>query len=215
MEKNIGFASGSAQPSAPPPTAPPSYEEAVGNVTSPPLQPNIPPYPVGPSAMPLPSYNQPPNKPTMPFPPNYSAASGEPTVHGGAPSQAHHTANPSQFQPPLPVSTEVRIIHQPVTYAMSPNPIKMTCPTCHASVKTATISDHQPSAHICCIVLCLLGCCLCSCLPYCMSSFMSVHHFCPNCKNYIGTWKGWIGLDAGHISTLLDTVLYVIRYRVL
>lgn len=55
MEKAVGFAGGSVQPSAPPPTAPPSYEEAVGNVTYPPPQPNIPPYPVGPSTMPVPS----------------------------------------------------------------------------------------------------------------------------------------------------------------
>ncbi|XP_076621697.1 lipopolysaccharide-induced tumor necrosis factor-alpha factor [Colletes latitarsis] len=175
MEKNIGFASGSSQPTIPPPTAPPSYEEAVGNIASPPPQPNIPPYPVGPSAMPFPY-----SVPTATFPPNYSGPGEPPTQQ-----QTPHNANPN-----FPRTTEVRIIQQPMTYALSPNPIKMTCPTCRTSIKTSTISDHQPTAHICCIILCLLGCCLCSCLPYCMSSFMSVNHFCPNCKCYIGTWKG-------------------------
>lgn len=181
MEKNLGFGDGSPQATAPPPTAPPSYEEAVASAASMPHQPiNIPPYPVGPSAMPMPAYNQPPNQTTMPLPSNYSGPS-EPTSQ----SQTQRNANPN-FVPPQ----EFRIIHQNVTYSLSPNPVKMTCPTCHADIKSTTISDHQPTAHICCIVLCLLGCCLCSCLPYCMSTFMSVHHFCPNCKSYIGTWKG-------------------------
>ena len=55
MEKNKGFASGSTQPSAPPPSAPPSYEEAVENAAGISRQPNIPPYPVGPSSMPIPT----------------------------------------------------------------------------------------------------------------------------------------------------------------
>lgn len=53
MEKNKGFAS--TQPSAPPPSAPPSYEEAVENAAGISRQPNIPPYPVGPSSMPIPT----------------------------------------------------------------------------------------------------------------------------------------------------------------
>lgn len=180
MEKNIGFASGSTQPSAAPPSAPPSYEEAVENAVRISLQPNIPPYPVGSSSMPIPTHNPPPNQTTMPYPPNYLGSSEPPSQ-----SQIPYNANPNTVPPP-----EFRVVYQPVIFSLTPNPTKTTCPTCHASIKTTTISDHQPSAHLCCIVLCLLGCCLCSCLPYCMSSFMSVHHFCPKCKNYIGTWKG-------------------------
>ncbi|XP_076657321.1 lipopolysaccharide-induced tumor necrosis factor-alpha factor homolog [Halictus rubicundus] len=185
MEKNIGFAAGSAEPSAPPstappPTAPPSYEEAIGNISNPPGQPNNPPYPVAGTAMPVPFYNPSSNQPAPSYPSNYPGT-GEPPIQ----SQTQFTPNPN-----VPPPTEVRIIHRPVTYSLSPNPTKMTCPTCYSSIKTTTISDHQPTAHICCIVLCLLGCCLCSCLPYCMSSFTRVHHFCPNCKGYIGTWKG-------------------------
>ncbi|KAF3425310.1 hypothetical protein E2986_02336 [Frieseomelitta varia] len=187
MEKNKGFASGSTQPSAPPPSAPPSYEEAVENAAGISRQPNIPPYPVGPSSMPIPTRTlidildtQSPNQTTVPYPPNYSGPSEPPSQ-----PQTQYSANPNTAAPP-----EFRVVYQPVIYSLSPNPTKTTCPTCHTSIKTTTISDHQPSAHLCCIVLCLLGCCLCSCLPYCMSNFMSVHHFCPKCKNYIGTWKG-------------------------
>ncbi|XP_077266986.1 lipopolysaccharide-induced tumor necrosis factor-alpha factor homolog [Temnothorax americanus] len=179
MEKNVGFAA--AQPSAPLPLAPPSYEEAIANAggasTHPPVVPT--PYPLGsaPVQMPMP-YHQPPNQTTIPTPSVY-------------PGSSHSTSQP-RFNPELNSvpQTEVRVMQHHTVYAIGPNAVKMTCPTCRADIKTTTISDHQPSAHICCIVLCLLGCCLCSCLPYCMNAFMSVHHFCPNCKNYIGTWKG-------------------------
>lgn len=176
MEKNIGL---SVPASAPLPTAPPSYEEAIAN-TGAPLHPPIgsTPYPLGsaPTPMPMPMpYNQPPNQTTMPMPSVYP---------GSSQSQPPFNAEPNSVP-----QSEVRVVHH-VTYALGPHSVKMSCPSCHTDIKTTTISDHQPSAHICCIVLCLLGCCLCSCLPYCMNTFMSVHHFCPNCKNYIGTWKG-------------------------
>lgn len=179
MENNIGFASGSAQPSAPP-SAPPSYEEAVENVARVPRQPAIPPYPVGLPSMPIPTHNPPSNQTITPYPTNYSGTGKLPQQ-----PQTQCNANPNPVPP-----AEVRVVYQPVIFSVGPTPTKTTCPTCHSSIKTTTLSDHQPSAHFCCIVLCLLGCCLCSCLPYCMSSFRSVHHFCPKCKNYIGTWKG-------------------------
>ncbi|EZA61862.1 hypothetical protein DMN91_006353 [Ooceraea biroi] len=181
MEKNIGFGGASAHSSAPLPTAPPSYEEAIASAGEP-MRPPVtsPPYPLGAASVPIPMpYNQPPNQTTMPTPSAYPGTSQ-------STSQPRFNATETNSLP----QPEVRVIHQHVAYALGPNPVKMSCPTCHADIKTTTISDHQPSAHICCIVLCLLGCCLCSCLPFCMSAFMSVHHFCPNCKNYIGTWKG-------------------------
>lgn len=179
MEKNIGFNAANVQ-SAPLPTAPPSYEEAIANAGGVPMPtPVSPPYPMGAGAaqMPMP-YNQPPNQTTMPTSSVHPASSQSVT-------QPHFNVESNSIPQP-----EVRVIHQHVAYALGPSSVKMTCPTCRADIKSTTISDPQPSAHICCIVLCLFGCCLCSCLPYCMSAFMSVHHFCPNCKNYIGTWKG-------------------------
>ncbi|XP_015182689.1 PREDICTED: lipopolysaccharide-induced tumor necrosis factor-alpha factor homolog [Polistes dominula] len=188
MAKNIASNNSNMEPSAPVeaslPIGPPTYEEAIayGGV------PN-PPYPVGVPSMPVPSmpvssmpvpptYNQPPKQMTMPMPSNYVVP---------ADRNASQSLNTDQnFAPP----SEVRIIHQHVTFALGPHAVKITCPSCYADIKTTTISDHQPAAHICCIILCLLGCCLCSCLPYCMSTFISVHHLCPNCKSHIGTWKG-------------------------
>lgn len=170
MEKNVNL----GHSSAPLPSAPPSYEEAIasaGESMRPPV--SSPPYPLGSATVPMPMpYNQPPNQTTMP------TSTSQPT------SQPRFSAIETSSLP-----QNVRVVHH-VSYTLGPNPVKLSCPTCHADIKTTTISDHQPSAHICCIILCLLGCCLCSCLPFCMSAFMSVHHFCPNCKNYVGTWKG-------------------------
>ncbi|XP_011166353.1 lipopolysaccharide-induced tumor necrosis factor-alpha factor homolog isoform X2 [Solenopsis invicta] len=179
MEKNIGFG---AQSSAPLPTAPPSYEEAIANTGGAPTHPPVvpAPYPVGHASvqMPMP-YIQPLNQTTMPTP----------SLHPGS-SQSTLQPRFNAELNPVTQPEHVRVVQHHIVYALGPNAVKMSCPTCGADIKTTTMSDHQPSAHICCIVLCLLGCCLCSCLPYCMNAFMSVHHYCPNCKSYIGTWKG-------------------------
>lgn len=53
MEKNLGFAVGGTESSAPP-TAPPSYEEAVGNIANNPATSTNIPYPVGEPSMPRP-----------------------------------------------------------------------------------------------------------------------------------------------------------------
>lgn len=175
-------------PNLAPPSAPPSYDEAVANAGAGPgpyPPSNAAPYPTHGPQMPMPNpYGQPSAAMPMPMP----AAHAQPQVHQYQPPsqymQAPHVA-PQSFAPP-----QVQVIHQTIAYALGPNSVKMSCPTCRADIKTTTVSDHQASAHICCIILCLLGCCLCSCLPYCMNAFMSVHHSCPNCKAYIGTWKG-------------------------
>lgn len=87
--------------------------------------------------------NQPPNQTTMPTPSVY-------------PGSSHPTSQ--RFNAELnSVPQEVRVMQHHIVYALGPNAVKMSCPTCHADIKTTTISDHQPSAHICCIVLCLLG----------------------------------------------------------
>lgn len=58
MEKNLGFGGINAPPSAPLPTAPPSYEEAIANAGGAPTHPPVVPtqYPPGsaPLQMPMP-----------------------------------------------------------------------------------------------------------------------------------------------------------------
>jgi len=91
------------------------------------------------------SDNQPPNQTTMPMPSVYPGSSR-------STSQPRFNAESNSVP-----RTQVRVIQQHVVLALGPNAVKMSCPTCHTDIKTTTISDHQPSAHICCVILCLLG----------------------------------------------------------
>ncbi|XP_011499085.1 PREDICTED: lipopolysaccharide-induced tumor necrosis factor-alpha factor homolog [Ceratosolen solmsi marchali] len=150
------------------PSAPPSYEEAIGLPTVPTITtildaPRAPPYPIADNSMPMPT-------PIL-----------APTTQILVTRQQRTNAT----QP-----LEVRVTNEHVTPLLASNSVKITCPSCHADVKTNTVSEHQPIAHLCCVLLCMAGCCFCSCLPYCLNAFLSVHHVCPNCKAFIGTWKG-------------------------
>ncbi|KAK0088129.1 hypothetical protein PV325_013125 [Microctonus aethiopoides] len=186
MEKNQAAMSSStvdSRPTAPPPSPtalPPTYEEAIAQsmaMTNPSL--NAPPYPTVDTRLSI----------TTPY--------AQPTVHIPQINRndgpvCHEPQPPYNSLPPsYPITTEARATRQGGTYVLGHTPVKMQCPSCLTDIKTSTVSDHQPMAHICCLILCILGCCLCSCLPYCMSAFMTVHHFCPRCKVYIGTWKGF------------------------
>ncbi|XP_044018709.1 lipopolysaccharide-induced tumor necrosis factor-alpha factor homolog isoform X2 [Aphidius gifuensis] len=161
-----------APPPPPSPSAlPPSYEEAIATsirMTNSPV--NITSYT---SRLPL------------------STPYIQPTVH--MPHPVNSECDTSSYSPPpaYPITSGIRIVRPPRTYNLAPGAVKMQCPSCSLEIKTSTVSDHQPMAHFCCLILCILGCCLCSCLPYFMSAFMTVHHFCPRCKVYIGTWKGF------------------------
>lgn len=90
--------------------------------------------------------NQPPNQTTMPTTSTIYLHANQPTL------QPRFNPEPSSGQ-----QSEVRVVHQHVAYTLGPNSMKMTCSSCQADIKSTTISDHQRSAHICCIVLCLLG----------------------------------------------------------
>ncbi|XP_046753339.1 lipopolysaccharide-induced tumor necrosis factor-alpha factor-like [Diprion similis] len=185
MEKNQLMGSG-----LPPPTAPPSYDEAVANTAAGPRlypPPSSAPYPTADTAMPLPgSYNPPPAAMPMPMPmPETHSQPQSFQPRPAAPYPQQQNTAPQSYVTPA----QIQVVQRTVTYAVGPNPIKMLCPNCRADIKTTTVSEHQTNAHICCIILCLLGCCLCSCLPYCSNAFVNIHHSCPNCKAYIGTYK--------------------------
>ncbi|XP_015110436.1 lipopolysaccharide-induced tumor necrosis factor-alpha factor [Diachasma alloeum] len=180
MEKNQSTMSTSEPaPTAPPPSPtalPPSYEEAIAQsmgMTNPSI--NGTPYLQSNSTV------------------SVSTPSVQPTVHMPRPHQPDVTDGcDTQFAPPsYAITSELRVIRGRAAYVLAPGPLKMQCPSCMADIKTSTVSDHQPMAHVCCLILCVIGCCLCSCLPYCMTFFMKVHHFCPRCRIYIGTWKGF------------------------
>ena len=78
-------------------------------------------------------------------------------THPGMGPPTATAAPPNVYTAQPQTRTEVRVVRQPVPYALGPTAVKMQCPTCMANIKTSTVSQRQPSAHICCIILCVLG----------------------------------------------------------
>jgi len=70
------------------------------------------------------------------------------------------------------------------------NPVNMTCPHCQSQVRTSTDSEPGALAWILAGVLCVVGLWPCACIPCCIDSLNSVTHKCPNCKNFLGRYKG-------------------------
>lgn len=150
-------------PSMPMPSAPPSYEQAVGGHPG-----------------------------NIGFVQNQMQAQGYtggqmyPTVPPH-PSAAKYAPAPDAPQPES-IPTTIVITRQAPGFAPGPRPMRITCPNCHQNILTATETDCLCAAHFCCLALFLVGLGLCSCLPYCMDSCKSVSHHCPNCKVDLGTY---------------------------
>jgi lipopolysaccharide-induced tumor necrosis factor-alpha factor len=70
------------------------------------------------------------------------------------------------------------------------NPVNMTCPNCQCQIRTSTDSEPGPMAWILAGVLCVVGLWPCACIPCCIDSLNSVTHRCPNCKHFLGRYKG-------------------------
>jgi len=70
------------------------------------------------------------------------------------------------------------------------NPVNMTCPHCQSQIRTSTDSEPGAMAWILAGVLCVVGLWPCACIPCCIDSLNSVTHKCPNCKNFLGRYKG-------------------------
>ncbi|CAG9800086.1 unnamed protein product [Chironomus riparius] len=74
--------------------------------------------------------------------------------------------------------------------ALGPDPIIMTCPRCHASIKTAISNVPSCGTHFMCLFICILSCGLgCCIIPYFMKSCQSQKHICPNCELAIGVYQ--------------------------
>ncbi|CAG9821562.1 unnamed protein product [Phaedon cochleariae] len=108
-------------------------------------------------------------------PPSYAQAVG-----GVAPSSPY-VPNHSFTKGPEIVTTVVPV---------GPNPTHMICPHCRAEIDTSTKSTPGLIAYISSGILCMIGCFLGCCLiPCCLDKCMDVSHKCPNCDNYLGTYK--------------------------
>jgi len=156
------------------PDAPPSYNESVGQ----------PPYNPGAAAAGGFVAGAPPMDPTKGMAPGYpQQAPGYPGA-GGVPPPPPGYAPPPMGAPPQQV---VVVVNAP---NYGPRPVDMICPHCQAQIKTSTESEPGPMAWILAGVLCVVGLWVCACVPCCIDSLNTVTHKCPNCKHFLGRYKG-------------------------
>ncbi|EAA15026.4 lipopolysaccharide-induced tumor necrosis factor-alpha factor homolog [Anopheles arabiensis] len=71
---------------------------------------------------------------------------------------------------------------------VGPDPMTITCPTCHATVRTKVKHESTTSTHACALLLWIV-CWPCLCLPYCCNSCRDANHYCPRCNTFIGSYK--------------------------
>lgn len=131
------------------------------------------------ASMGQPNYGPPPGAGAMP-PGGFVAPVPAPAPKGGLPPP-----------PPGPMNTGQPVIVQYVNAPnFGPHPVQMVCPHCQCQVQTSTDSEPGPMAWILAGVLCIVGLWPCACIPCCIDSLNSVTHKCPNCKNFLGRYKG-------------------------
>ncbi|XP_028894634.1 lipopolysaccharide-induced tumor necrosis factor-alpha factor homolog isoform X4 [Zeugodacus cucurbitae] len=105
------------------------------------------------------------------------------------PAYAQPGYTPAQtYQPPPTTETVIIQTTNPPFVAVSNEPTRLTCPSCHAQVLTNVTHQATSRTHCWALVLCLLFCWPCVCVPYCMDSCQNANHYCPNCNAYIGTY---------------------------
>ncbi|XP_049277374.1 lipopolysaccharide-induced tumor necrosis factor-alpha factor homolog [Anopheles funestus] len=71
---------------------------------------------------------------------------------------------------------------------VGPDPMTITCPSCHATVRTKVKHESTTSTHACALLLWIV-CWPCLCLPYCCKSCRDANHYCPRCNTFIGSYK--------------------------
>ncbi|XP_073976034.1 lipopolysaccharide-induced tumor necrosis factor-alpha factor homolog isoform X2 [Rhodnius prolixus] len=143
------------------PSAPPSYDEAVGGNLS-----HIGLYPAVP----------------------FHSSQEQPYLRQAVPSSNPHPV-PRPY--PVQENVGVAVLPQrPIgMLPVGPKSLKTTCPSCQKSIATRTNTKNKLIKYVCCLLL--LGsivCSLCACLPFCMCPSTKVEHFCPACNAYLGTY---------------------------
>jgi len=153
------------------PDAPPSYTESVGQAPQGAGGFSAPPPTQEMKGGPLPG--------AVPAPQPYMAPGAVPA---GATTYV-------QGMPAAPPGTQqVVVVVNPPNYG--PNPVDMVCPHCQCQIRTSTDSEPGPLAWIFAGILCVVGLWPCACVPCCIESLNSVTHKCPNCKAFLGRYKG-------------------------
>lgn len=92
---------------------------------------------------------------------------------------------PTPLAPQISVATTVKSAVQ-----LGPFCTLVNCPRCKQDVYTVVKSNANCAAWAWGVLLCCIGCaCGCCCIPCFMDRFRHIHHYCPNCKCKIGTYK--------------------------
>lgn len=68
-------------------------------------------------------------------------------------------------------------------------PIPAVCPECGFSGMTVVTSKITLCTHLCAFLLFIFCCWLCSPLPYILRSCKDVHHYCRNCRMFLGMYS--------------------------
>nr|XP_022917732.1 lipopolysaccharide-induced tumor necrosis factor-alpha factor homolog [Onthophagus taurus] len=79
------------------------------------------------------------------------------------------------------------IVTEGINYG--PSSQSVVCPHCNYRVNTKIKHKSNAGTHIGAL-LCCFFCWPCFCCPYCCASCMDVNHYCPKCKQFLGTYKG-------------------------
>ncbi|XP_052747380.1 lipopolysaccharide-induced tumor necrosis factor-alpha factor homolog [Bicyclus anynana] len=99
----------------------------------------------------------------------------------------------SKVQPEiLPLSTSVFTVSspnapRPIPLLLGPDNTVTVCPFCNNNIKTSVRYKSTTRTHILAVLCCFV--CCCCCIPYCMDSAKNADHYCPSCKNYLGTYE--------------------------
>uniref|UniRef100_A0A1B6C017 LITAF domain-containing protein n=1 Tax=Clastoptera arizonana TaxID=38151 RepID=A0A1B6C017_9HEMI len=112
----------------------------------------------------------------------YGPPIAAPRTTGGVLPSSPFTPNSITKNEPYIVTTVVPLGTQPT---------HMICPHCYAEVNTVTKTKPKIIAYLSGIVIALLGCFWGCCLiPCCLDQCMNVHHICPECQYFLGSYRG-------------------------
>uniref|UniRef100_A0A8D0GFK4 Lipopolysaccharide induced TNF factor n=1 Tax=Sphenodon punctatus TaxID=8508 RepID=A0A8D0GFK4_SPHPU len=132
-------------------------------------------------------------------PPSYEETTGinnyypypYPVPPGQGPNVKNMNPPPYPPQPvpaPTPVAVQTVYMQAPVTFY--DRPVQMCCPSCNKVMVTRLSHNAGALTWLSCGSLALLGCLMGCCLiPFCIDALQDVDHYCPNCKNLVGSYK--------------------------
>jgi len=106
------------------------------------------------------------------------------------PNLAPENKGQGQAAPPQPPPVVITQVHYVQAPSFGFRPVIMTCPNCQQNITTTTDSEPSALAWVVGAVLCLVGLWPCACIPCCVDSMQQVSHKCPNCKHFLGRYRG-------------------------